>query len=116
VDEVLIAKVAHEINRAYCESIGEEGQVSWEEAPEWQKRSALNGVEFHIENPEATPENSHETWLKEKLEAGWQYGQVKDVGKKEHPCCVDYFSLPLEQRSKDYLFRSVVHTLLDIGV
>lgn len=36
---VKIAQVAHEINKAYCEAIGDNSQVSWENAPERQKDS-----------------------------------------------------------------------------
>lgn len=77
-----IAKVAHEINRAYCQSVGDYSQPSWDDAPEWQKKSAMNGVEFHIQNPNATPENSHENWLKDKQIDGWKYGPVKKPRNK----------------------------------
>lgn len=106
-----IAKTAHEINKAYCESIGDFSQPTWEDAPEWQKSSAINGVQFHIDNPEATPSASHESWLKQKREEGWKYGEVKNADKKEHPCFVPYEQLPMEQRSKDYLFRQTIHSL-----
>lgn len=106
-----IAKVAHEINKAYCDSIGDHSQPSWEDAPEWQRSSAINGVEFHLGDPNASPSASHESWLKQKTEEGWKYGAVKDPAKKEHPCFVPYDELPVEQRSKDYLFKQVVHSL-----
>jgi hypothetical protein len=106
-----VAQVAHEINKTYCESIGDNTQVSWNDAPQWQKDSAINGVGFHLNNPDATPEASHINWLIEKEEAGWKYGPVKDVEKKEHPCFKPYNELPLDQRTKDYLFRQIVHSL-----
>lgn len=106
-----IAQVAHEINKAYCESIGDSTQTSWDAAPEWQKESAIKGVEFHLANPDASPSASHDSWLKQKEEDGWKYGEVKDAEKKEHPCFVPYEQLPIEQRSKDYLFKQVVHSL-----
>lgn len=109
-DEVIfIARVAHEVNRAYCAGLGDDSQVPWSQAPEWQVLSAINGVNMLLNNPNATPEMTHESWLKEKLENGWRYGPVKDAEKKEHPCCVPYGELPIEQRIKDYLFRAVVH-------
>lgn len=111
---IAIAKVAHEINRAYCAALGDETQVAWEDAPEWQRASIISGVEMHLANPDATPEQSHESWLAQKLADGWAYGEVKDAEKKEHPCCRPYDELPAEQKSKDYLFRSVVHMLKDI--
>jgi len=106
-----IAKVAHELNKAYCESIGENSQPSWEDAPEWQKSSAINGVQFHLENPDATPSASHESWLKQKTEEGWKYGEVKNPETKEHPCFVPYEQLPNEQKAKDYIFRQTIHSL-----
>lgn len=107
-----IAKVAHEVNRAYCLSIGDDSQVPWEHAPDWQKASAVNGVHFIASNPDASPSASHDSWMKEKAEAGWKYGPVKDPEKKEHPCFVPYEQLPQEQRSKDYIFGAVVRSLL----
>ena len=106
---IAIAKVAHEINRAYCAALGDETQVAWEDAPEWQRASAIAGVEMHLANPDATPEQSHESWLAQKLAEGWEYGEVKDAQKKQHPCCVPYDQLPPEQKAKDYLFRAAVH-------
>ncbi len=106
-----IAQVAHEVNKAYCESIGDTSQPSWEDAPEWQKKSAVVGVEFHLNNPDASPSASHESWLKEKEADGWEYGPEKDAEKKEHPCFVPYHQLPTEQQSKDYLFRQIIHSL-----
>lgn len=106
-----IAQTAHELNKAYCESIGDNSQPSWEDAPEWQKSSAINGVKFHLENPDASPSASHDSWLKQKEEEGWTFGLIKDPEKKRHPCFVPYDQLPVEQRSKDYIFRQTVHSL-----
>lgn len=114
MDRNNIARIAHEINRAYCAALGDVLQVTWEDAPEWQKASALAGVDMHLANPDATPENSHESWLAQKLAEGWKYGPVKDAEKKEHPCCVPYAELPSEQKAKDYLFRATVHLMKDI--
>jgi len=103
-----IAMVAHEANRAYCKSIGDNSQPTWEDAPDWQKESAVNGVQHHIEHPNATPNDSHKNWMAEKEKAGWVYGETKDPEAKTHPCMVPYHKLPLEQRVKDSLFIGVV--------
>ena len=110
---VLIAEVCHMINKAFCESLGDKSQVSWEDAPENIKKSAIDGVGYHILNPDATPENSHEKWLKFKEEDGWTYGPIKDSEKKEHPCMVPYEKLNQFDRSKDYIFRQCVHACMD---
>ncbi len=106
-----IARVCHETNRAYCQALGDNSQPTWEEAPQWQKDSAVNGVMFHIDNPGAGPEYSHVEWLKQKTEEGWIYGPEKKPEVKQHPCCVPYDKLPVEQKAKDYIFRSLVHSL-----
>lgn len=106
-----IAIVCHEVNRAYCQSLGDESQVAWGDAPEWQRQSAHSGVRFHLENPDAGPPGSHENWLREKLADGWKFGPVKDAAKKEHPCCVPYADLPPAQQAKDALFVAVVRAL-----
>ena len=106
-----IAQVAHEINKAFCSSIGDDSQPEWKDAPQWQKDSAIVGVQFHLDNPDASPSASHESWLKQKTEEGWKYGEVKNPETKEHPCFVSYENLPVEQRSKDYLFKQVIHSL-----
>lgn len=106
-----IAKVCHEANKALCEGLGDTSQVPWEEAPQWQKDSAIDGVRFNIRHPRSPASASHENWLKEKEADGWRYGAVKDAEKKEHPCFVPYEELPLEQQAKDHLFKSIVAIL-----
>lgn len=105
-----VARVAHEVNRAYCEALGETGQQPWELAPEWQRSSARMGVDLHTMG-DFGPEASHISWAQQKLADGWQYGPVKDAEKKEHPCLVPFHELPPEQQAKDFIFRGVVHAL-----
>lgn len=106
-----IARVCHEVNMAYCLAIGDVTQVHWEDAPQWQKDSAVKGVEMHLADPNLSPAASHEAWKKQKLEEGWTYGPIKDPVKKEHPCIVPFTDLPKEQQIKDWLFRGVVHAI-----
>ena len=122
-DREAIAKVCHETNRAYCQTLGDDSQPIWGNAPQWQKDSALMGVDFHMkhlaEGHEPPPSASHDSWLAQKYAEGWKFGPVKDAEKKEHPCCVPYEELPIEQRLKDYLFAAIVKayvTALDEGV
>ncbi|MFM2625693.1 RyR domain-containing protein [Vibrio owensii] len=107
-----IASIAHEVNAALCAAFGDNSQPPWNEAPKWQRNSCVSGVLFHIEHPFATPEDSHERWLQEKLADGWVYDEVKDAQAKTHPCCVPYYQLPPEQRAKDYVFKQIVHSLM----
>lgn len=108
--EEMIANVCHEVNRAYCQAMGDDSQPKWEDAPQWQKDSAMLGVKLHMSGDHG-PEASHESWRTQKFNDGWRWGPVKDPAKKEHPCMVDFADLPKEQQAKDFLFRGVVHAL-----
>ena len=103
------ARAAHEANRAYCLAIGDGSQPSWDDAPEWQKSSARNGVAGALAGN--TPEQSHASWFDEKYANGWAWGEHKDPERKLHPCMVPYADLPPEQRAKDDLFLAVVRAV-----
>ena len=104
-----VAVACHQQNKAWCDAHDDKSQVDWDEAPEWAKSSAIKGVEGAIGGN--TPEQSHESWLEEKRDTGWVYGELKDAEAKTHPCMVAYSELPPEQRAKDALFVSMVRYL-----
>lgn len=106
-----IAVICHEANRVYCALHGDSSQPSWEDAPDWQKDSAINGVNFHLANPDASPAASHENWVVQKLNEGWVHGAVKDVEAKIHHCLVAFSELPVFEQRKDHLFKAIVGAL-----
>jgi hypothetical protein len=110
-----IAEVCHEANRAYCQSINDDSQPSWDDAPDCQRESAIKGVMFKQAKPDSTPADSHDSWLMEKQNQGWVYGETKDPIGKRHPCMVSYDELPTAQRAKDYIFQAIAGTLLKQG-
>lgn len=110
-----IAKICHETNRAYCDSIGDASQKPWDEADQWQRDSATRGVRYALDNRNAPASAQHDAWLNDKTRDGWIYGPVKDATKKEHPCMVPYLDLPQEQRIKDHLFKAVVRAFIEAG-
>lgn len=111
----LIARVTHEVNRAYCAAHGDLSQPPWDEAPEWQRVSAVEGVVKALDNPGLTPEESHQHWMASKHADGWTFGEEKDAVAKTHPCLVPYYQLNDAQRAKDHIFlavaRGVEHVL-----
>lgn len=109
--EAACAQAAHEANRAYCRAIGDDSQPPWDEAPEWQRASAISGVRGALAGN--TPEQSHASWLEMKLADGWTFGTTKNVERKEHPCMVPYASLPPAQKVKDALYLAVVKAVAE---
>lgn len=106
-----IARVAHEINRAYCLAIGDDTQPEWDAATARMRDSARAGVEYHLGRPDASPADAHDKWVEFMEAEGWAYGPEKDVERKLHPCIAPYDALPAEQRAKDFLFAQVVTSL-----
>lgn len=104
------ARAAHEANRAWCISHGDESQPGWDDAPDWHRTSYHKGVEGVIAGNGLR--DSHKSWLAEKEATGWTYGAVKDVDAKQHPCMVPYDKLPPLQHKKDEIFVRVVHAVL----
>ena len=106
-----IAYMCHQVNKAWCEANGDFSQKNWDNAEEWQRQSAINGVNFRLSNPDAKEDSQHNAWMEDKINDGWVYGELKDSEKKTHPCLVPFNSLPVFQQKKDALFCAIVDTL-----
>ncbi len=106
-----IAKACHEANRVWCQANDDDSQKIWSEAEQWQRDSAIKGVEFKINNPAAGEDAQHNAWMKDKIDDGWVYGEVKDPSAKTHPCLVPFNELPEFQQKKDRLFCAIVEAL-----
>ncbi|MEV3895282.1 RyR domain-containing protein [Streptomyces anulatus] len=105
-----IARVCHDANRAWQVATGDPAvSPGWDEAPEWQRDAAVDGVRQALRG--ASAEELHESWLEFKRADGWTYGAVKDGAARTHPCLVPYAELPPEQRQKDTLFGAIVAAL-----
>lgn len=108
-----LARTCHEVNRIYCESLGDLSQPKWEDAPDWQKASARAGVQAHLESA-LTPQQSHDLWMRHKAAEGWKFGPVKDPIKKTHPCMVPFEMLPPDQQFKDSLFGVIIQSMREL--
>lgn len=110
--EVLqIALVCHQANKAWCEANDDNSQKDWHGAEDWQRQSAIMGVNFRLENPNAGHDSQHNAWLEDKKKNGWVYGEIKDSVAKTHPCIVEFDLLSDFQKKKDALFCAIVDSL-----
>jgi hypothetical protein len=106
-----IAKVCHQANKAWCELNNDFSQKDWDEAEDWQRSSAITGVAFRQNNPDAGHDAQHNSWMKQKVDEGWVYGETKDAEAKTHPCIVPFDQLPDFQKKKDALFCAIADAL-----
>jgi hypothetical protein len=107
-----IAIACHQANKVWCEMNGDFSQKNWDEAEEWQRESAIKGVTFRQENPEASHDAQHNAWMEDKIADGWVFGEEKNTDLKTHPCLVAFEKLPEFQQKKDALFCSIVDSML----
>lgn len=107
-----IASVCHEANRQLTRILQDVPvQPAWDDEDAGIRASALNGVQFVLNNPALPPSASHENWLAQKQQDGWVWGPAKDLAKKTHPAMVPYAELPRDVQLKDALFQAVVKAL-----
>ena len=86
---IQIAELCHNVNRVYCLQIGDDSQPEWKEAPDWQRESAIDGVQKIVaglrKGIHVSAWDSHNSWLEHKIKDGWKHGETKDPEAKTHP-------------------------------
>jgi hypothetical protein len=72
-------------------------QKDWDEAQQWQRDSAIKGVEFKLD-PDAGHDAQHNAWMADKIAD--LYGEEKDEMLKTHHCIVAFENCrnPTEKR------------------
>lgn len=106
-----IAAVAHAAHRALCEAHGDRSHPQWYETTTAQRQALIEHTKEHLRGDPPPPQESHMIWCRQRWDAGWSYGPVRDKDKKQHPCLVPYRELPPHERAKDDLFAHVVKAL-----
>ncbi|MBU1345576.1 MAG: hypothetical protein KKA16_01345 [Alphaproteobacteria bacterium] len=77
----------------------------WDELPALATGEALFRDEAELMR---LAELEHERWNADRRLLGWRFGEVKDNGRKHHPCLVDFANLPPEIQGYDIeLIRSL---------
>jgi hypothetical protein len=116
VDKEIIEKVAskaHNMWKFFTELVSDEKVPGWELAEDWQRDSAISNVKAVIMGTDSDPKAEHERWCKEKMDAGWAYGPVKDGVLKTHPCLVDFDKLPACKQGLDSILHWTIKSALE---
>lgn len=106
-----MARIAHEVYRAYCASVGGDQPLPWDKVSPWQRETAVNDVVV-LRKGLMTPHRMHAIWCEHKTRAGWTFGPIEDTVRKTHPHLVPYDALPAALRAKDALLHAVVRNAL----
>jgi hypothetical protein len=107
------AQAAHEAARAFRRAVGDPPHPSWDDAPGWQREQAQETVRAIAAG--AGLVDLHDRWRAAMEADGWTYGEVEDVGAKRHPSLRPLSEIPLDRRSKPYVYamaaKAVLHAL-----
>lgn len=111
-----VAAISYECLKAYVKRIEGVNWPDWNNASIESRHSTADGVLYIkrlLDKAEmVSPADVHANWMIKKEDAGWKYGEVKDLEAKTHPCMVPFRMLPEEEKGKDYLMLGVVTYLL----
>lgn len=103
---VFCAKAAHEVNNVFCEFTGDPKSPAWDDLRPAEQNGIVANVAHVLGG--GTFKESHERWMKSRLDDGWTYGPVKSFADKTSPNLVPYEDLPPRQKYKDQLYAEVV--------
>jgi hypothetical protein len=114
-----IERMVYEVNRAWFSFCGDDSQPAFDDAEDWQIKSIRDVVFFHLNQLKdgkiPTASDFHDEWMRCKIKDGWSWGPEKNPEEKKHPLIVPYKSLSFEQKVKDFLFSSIVHSFWNIA-
>lgn len=89
---VFISGLRHDANNQIGILFDQREQVPWGPSnPFYEDSIVETKAEIDFEgNREDRRRSSHETWMTDRLDKGWTYGQVRDDVKKTNPALVPY--------------------------
>jgi len=102
-----IARVTYDVNKAFCNIIGE-AVKPFTEVEGSIVTSVTDALDVHNKS---TPGEAHDTWAANQKEDGWEYGLTFDEDSKVDPMLIPYDELPEDTRIKTELFAAVVSSL-----
>lgn len=63
----------------------------------------IGGTIWALENPNATPEDNHNSWMESKRQQGYVYGEQLSIKNKTHPSMVPFEELSKIEQDKDIM-------------
>jgi hypothetical protein len=105
-----VARLVHESNRIVCvaTSTGHDRRPHWDDAPQEQRDSCIDGVRKILSGAVKSVRENHENWRRLKGDQGWSWAPKRNEEKKESPCICDYDQLPIAEKVKSENLQIIV--------
>lgn len=107
-----IAAYCHSADKVFMAELGYD-ITPWGELSVVAKVAVVSGVLFFLNNPLATPADSHAVWVKAKEALGWRYGQDYDSARMLNPELVAFSALSLNRQRRAQLFKDTIALFLN---
>lgn len=107
-----IAKTCHIVHTTFSQAIGHGTQPSFDEVSEAHKNTIISSIEKILSGEITSPMQSHDNFVKEKLEAGWKHSDEYSIENKTNPRLVPFSELPNSNRIKEELFFNTVKSFI----
>ena len=106
-----IARIAHDADRSLCALHGDMTTPGWFQLDDVHRENARVGVAIAVSMPDATPEQLHGVWLKDRKADGWRFGPQYDGLGKRDPLIRPWSRLTRLTQLREQLFVAVVRAL-----
>ncbi len=111
MDAQHIARICHEADRAHAASHGDLMTKAWPGLEAYQRENLVRGVKVATATPRAIASDLHTSWLRDKREAGWQFGPKLDLGQQCDPMMIPWEQLSYRAQARERLFLAIIRSL-----
>jgi RyR domain len=106
-----ITEIAHALHVRSCQLFGDLTHSPYRDNESEAMARFRAGIEFHLENPKASAQDAHASWMAARKAEGWTFGEKKDLRERRHPMLVPWADVPQHRRLQYELIATVVRTL-----
>lgn len=102
-----LAKICHEAQRAFCQTMGDFSHPNWDLTSPWYQKVMVECVTF-VFNKVSDVNQLHIFWSSQMTALGWSYGLVFNEKEKEHPNLKNFNDISFEEQIKYAIFMANV--------
>lgn len=114
MNKLRTAIVLHTAMACLAAAAGDPSAKGWSALDDAAKDKAQAWVSYLHEHQDFTPEDLHNAWATQKMEAGWTPGAELDEEKKTSPLLVPFEQLPQHERDKLWVAKGIVTAMANL--
>lgn len=109
-----IAHAVEDSKSLYKEYVGEPLSPPFEEMPDDYRKKIVASVVAIWQNPDMSPQDMHNVWMKRQLSSGWKHGGTYDEKSKTSPALVPFHDLNELQKNLTFMMWAMCRALFKL--